>query len=339
MIKRVTLKDVAQRANVSVMTVSNVINGNFQHVTVKTRRKVEAAIAALRYRTHSSGRALRLSRHFAVGMIVVDPSPRFIADAFTTNLVAGLGNQLSKQGYGLLLQGTPFEELPRILMLRHSLVDGICIFCSGNAQQRRAVYRQLAGHREPVVVFQDAPAAELADVMAIRQDDRAGGEMLAERLISAGCKNLLYLTVAHRWPALDAREKGMRAALRKLDGAKLTTLKAMSTTIESIQAVLAKYIATSGLPDAILAANDQTAIAAQNWLIDHGTLVPQQVKITGFNAFDFARFAKPILTTVRSPAYELGELGANELLRRLETGYFSNRELVLPVTLEIGQSA
>ena len=83
----------------------------------------------------------------------------------------------------------------------------------------------------------------------------------------------------------------------------------------------------------------QTAIAAQNWLMDRGTLVPQQVKITGFNAFDFARFARPALTTIKSPAYELGDVGASELLRRLETGIFAEREIVLPVTLEIGQSA
>jgi LacI family transcriptional regulator len=339
MTKRVTLKDVARRADVSVTTVSNVINENFRHVTADTRRRVEAAIKDLRYRTDSSGRALRLSRHFVIGMIVVDPSPTFIADAFTTNLISGVGNRLSREGYGLLLLGTSLEGLPRNLMLRRSLVDGICIFCSGSVQQRRDAYTQLTRHREPLVVFQDAPAPGLHDVLAIRQDDRAGGEMLARRLVEAGCRNLVYLTLAHRWAALDAREEGMRCALRNIDRAVLTRLRVRGSDIESIQATLASFIARSGLPDAILAANDQTAIAAQNWLMDRGTLVPQQVKITGFNAFDFARFARPALTTIKSPAYELGDVGASELLRRLETGIFAEREIVLPVTLEIGQSA
>jgi LacI family transcriptional regulator len=338
MTKRVTLKDVAKRAQVSVMTVSNVINGNFQHVTSDTRRKVEAAIEALRYRTNLSGRALRLSRRFTVGMIVVDPSPTFIADPFTTNLIAGLSNRLSRQGYGLLLQGTPLEELPQILMLRHSIVDGICIFCSGSRQQRRTAYSRLARPREPVIVFQDRPPLELDDALAIRQDDAAGGAMLAQRLINDGCRKFVYLTVALRWAALDAREHGIRLALRKTDSATLTTLRARSTAIESVQHVLNTYVENSGLPDALLGANDQLALSAQNWLFDRGISVPHQVKVTGFNAFDFARFARPILTTIRSPAYELGDLGANELLVRLETGSFARREIVLPVKLDIGES-
>lgn len=337
--RRVTLKDVAQQARVSVMTVSNVINGKFYHVTPETRERVQAAIDALGYKANLAGRSLRLSRRFAIGLIIIDPSPTFIADPFTTFLVAGLGNALSRKGYGLLLQGTTLPELSQVLMLRHSLVDGICLFPSGTASERRSAYDQLARHREPLVVFQDRAGSAMEDVLSIRQDDGGGGKLLAERVLKRGCRKLVFLTGAHRWPALDAREKGVRSALSHADGVTYTVVRANSEDVESIQAAIAEHIAECGLPDAILAGNDQLAIVAQSWLTNQGWSIPDDVRVTGFNAFDFSRFSRPKLTTIRSPAYALGELAATALLERLENGAFGRREIVLPVAFEEGESA
>lgn len=337
--KRVTLKDVARESDVSVMTVSNVINGKFRHVTDETRKRVEKAISSLGYRTNLAGKSLRLARRFAIGMIIVDPSPTFIADAYTTNLVAGLSNYLNRQGYGLLLQGTPLKELQDIMMLRQSLVDGLCIFCSGSAAERRAVYEELSRHSEPLIVFQDRLSAQNANVLSLRQDDAAGGGMLADLAAGIGAKKLVYLTLAHRWPALEAREKGIRARLRRWPDASLTVLAAPSGDFDSVQETLAAHVQTHGVPDVVLAGNDQMAIAAQIWLLDQGLDVPRSVKVTGFNAFDFARFARPTLTTIKSPAYEMGELGGREMLARLASGQFSRSDIVLPVKLERGNSA
>ena len=336
---RVTLKDVARQAQVSVMTVSNVINGKFYHVTAETRKRVQAVVEALGYRADPAGRSLRLARRFSIGLIIVDPSPTFIADPYTTFLVAGLSNSLSRKGYGLLLQGTTLEELPQVLMLRQSLVDAICIFSSGSAHERRAAYRLVARHREPLVIFQDSCGANVKDVLAIRQDDSGGGRVLAQRLLKDGCRDFVFLTAANRWPALDARERGIRSALRKVDDASLVVVRAGSEDVESVQAALADRVEHAGLPDAVFAANDQLAIVAQSWLANHGWTVPHDVKVAGFNAFDSARFWRPKLTTIRSPAYELGELAASALLERLESGKFSRREIVLPVALHEGESA
>jgi LacI family transcriptional regulator len=337
--RRVTLKDVAQKARVSVMTVSNVINGKFYHVKEETRERVQAVIEDLGYKANLPGRSLRLSRRFAIGLIIVDPSPTFIADPYTTFLVAGLGNALSRKGYGLLLQGTTLEELPQVLMLRHSLVDGVCVFSSGTTHQRRAVHGQLARHREPLVVLQDTAKSGLGDVLSIRQNDTGGGKLLADRVLKRGCRKLVFLTGADRWPALDARQRGIMSAVNKTKGARCEVVRAQFEHVDGIQTALANYVEKSGPPDALLAANDQIALIAQSWLSSHGLSVPEDVKLTGFNAFNFARFARPQLTTIGSPAYALGELAAAELLERLKTGAFSRREIVLPVSLEEGESA
>eukprot|EP01036_Dinobryon_divergens_P051815 gene51815-69350_t len=237
--KRVTLKDVAKKSDVSVMTVSNVINGKFRHVTDETRKRVEKAISSLGYRTNLAGKSLRLARRFAIGMIIVDPSPTFIADAYTTNLVAGLSNYLNRQGYGLLLQGTPLRDLQDIMMLRQSLVDGLCIFCSGTPAERRIVYEGLSSHSEPLIVFQDKLSAQNANLLSVRQDDADGGGMLADLVGESGARRLVFLTLAHRWPALEARERGIKSRLRKWPDASLTVLAAPNGDFDSVQGTLA----------------------------------------------------------------------------------------------------
>jgi LacI family transcriptional regulator len=337
--RRVTLKDVAQKAKVSVMTVSNVINGKFYHVTAQTRDRVQEAIEDLGYKASLPGRSLRLSRRFAIGLIIIDPNPTFIADPYTTFLVAGLSNTLSRKGYGLLLQGTTLESLPEVLMLRHSLVDGICLFSSGTPEQLRLVHSQLSRHHEPLVIIQDGARTEMKDVLSIRQDDTGGAKLLAERLLKQGCRKLVFLVGAHRWPALDAREKGLRTVVRRAQGASLTVVRAASEDVAAIETALARHVAERGLPDGIFAGNDQLAIVAQSWLGNQGCKVPDTVKVTGFNAFDFSRFARPRLTTIRSPAYALGELAATAQLERLESGAFRQKTIELPVELEEGESA
>jgi LacI family transcriptional regulator len=74
------------------------------------------------------------------------------------------------------------------------------------------------------------------------------------------------------------------------------------------------------------------------WLAERAVAVPDQVKVTGFNAFDFWHFATPTLTTVHSSAYALGETAAANLLQRLKVGCFVQRDVILAVALDLGGS-
>jgi LacI family transcriptional regulator len=73
-------------------------------------------------------------------------------------------------------------------------------------------------------------------------------------------------------------------------------------------------------------------------IVSRGKRVPHDVAITGFNAFDFWEYTDPVLTTVRSPAYEMGSRGGEEILKRLTDGAFARREIVFPVSLQRGTS-
>ena len=128
-IKRSTIKDVAKAANVSSMTVSNVINRRSGFVSYKTRLRVEQEIVRLNYRRQTAARNLRASHQHSVGMIVLDDSPKFLTDFFTTELVAGLANVLNNADYTMTIQGINSRNLANSMIMRSLEVGGLCVLC------------------------------------------------------------------------------------------------------------------------------------------------------------------------------------------------------------------
>ena len=107
------------------MTVSNVVNERFDMMSADTRARVEDAVLKLGYRRDVSARGLRLARRFTVGMILVDPSPIFMADPFITQVVAGLSNVLGARGFSVTIAGTSAERLADVVFLRSNATDAL----------------------------------------------------------------------------------------------------------------------------------------------------------------------------------------------------------------------
>jgi LacI family transcriptional regulator len=138
------------------------------------------------------------------------------------------------------------------------------------------------------------------------------------------------------WPAIRERERGIRDALRKRHkSVTLTVVECGDSGFANTRRALASAIDSRGLPDAIVAGNDQMGIAAMKLVRERGYRVPGDVLITGFNAFDFWQYTDPVLlTSVHSPSYEMGARGGEELLRRLDQGKFTTHDIVFPVQIK-----
>ena len=336
--KRSTASDVAAAARVSKMTVSNVINGRFDMMSVQTRKRVEDAIAALHYRPHAAGRSLRMNDRLTIGALIVDESPTFLADPFITNLLAGLSNFLSGRGYGLLVQGTTPQEVRNAVFMRRFATDGLCVLLSGSAEECRARTTQLLTLGQPLVLFEFRRIRKLeADICFIRQDNHGGARTLAQHILGRGARRLLLLVPRLAWPAIAERQRGVEAALRKVDGAHLMVV-ACGEEYGETWAALAAFLDKHEMPDAILGGNDQMGIAAMRLLADRGLRVPEDVLVSGFNAFQFRSYAEPMLTSVISSAYDMGARAGSELLHRLTAGVFANAEIVLPTRFAPGGS-
>ena len=335
----VTIRDVAYAAGVSLMTVSNVLNGRAGTSTPETSARVQREVQRLGYRRQTAARGLRLAAHEAIGMIIIDKSPNFLADPFITQLVAGLSNEVNSEGHAILLHGMPAGRLSESPMVRNLRTDALCVLLSGNPRVRRSCLETLVNLHQPLVVFQETLPTAGPDICVVRQDDFAGGMMLGEAVIRRGARRLMLLLPQLYWPAIGERVRGVRAALR-CSGvpATLHIIRAPDGNVNDMQATLRAAIARHGNPDALLAGNDQMAIAAASLLRAEGLSVPRDVMVTGFNGFDFWRYTEPMLTTVQSCAYQLGARGGREVLARLRGKRFPASEIVLPVTFLPGAS-
>jgi len=328
-----TLRDVADKAGVSMMTVSNVINDRTARVSTTTRTRILATIEALGYRPQRAGRSLRMQREYAIGLTIVRPDRRFLNDPYLTEVAAGMSNGLADRGYGLMINGVPDIEGLRRLVARTSSVDAVAVVASGPRPHREAVYDLLARLHQPLAVIQD-DVAGLADTCCYLQDDEAGAGMITEAVIAAGGRSLLFVAPDTIWPAIERRERGVRAAARRK--AKVARIHCDEADLESAIASILLAFDRHGVPDAVIGANDQIGIAAIHAATRRGVPVPDRLMVTGFNDFAFRQFSAPLISSVASPAYAIGETVARGLIDRIEGERFNVPRQTLPVSLAPG---
>ncbi len=318
---RATLRDVADAAGVSIMTVSNVVNGKTARVSDEIRLLVKKKIEDLKYVPHLRGRGLRLAKDFAIGLVMLHPERRFLNDPFNTEVAAGMSNKLAQNGYGLLIFGAQNlkdleNKLPRV-----SQLDALAVYIFGDTAQRDTVYTRLAALGLPMILIGDEANESLEDASFVRQTNEEGAFQLAERGLANGARKILFMRPDHFWPAMAQRELGARKA-----AAGRAEVETMICTEINFQAVVNQVKArlSSNPPDFIMGGNDLFGIAATQAALQLGFSIKKDLMLTGFNGFAFREYSMPLLTSMRSPAYEIGEEAAAALLKRITKGSFQN---------------
>jgi LacI family transcriptional regulator len=220
--------------------------------------------------------------------------------------------------------------------MRDIRTDAACVMLSGPDAVRQQIMNTLLRIGQPIVLIQDTLEFPDSDICSIRQADRHGGQLLGQEVAAAGARDVVMVVPSLHWPAIAERVKGVRAGIR--GRGRLRIVKCGDGGFQATQTALARDILEHGQPDAVLAGNDQIGIAALKHIKSRGLRVPQDVIVTGFNAFEFWQYTEPVLTTVRSPAYEIGIRAGGAILNRLNRGRFDAGEIVLPVELQRGSS-
>ena len=338
--KRPTLHDVSRLAKVSNMTVSNVVNKRYQFVGAKTRARVEKTIKELNYRPNPTSRRLRSLSALSVGMVIVDDAPAFLKDPFITEIVAGLSNHLSINNYTLSIQGVHPDHFQEAGIFTSIGVDALCLMICGSLRQREESIRFLETLELPIVLLQETLEIENENFAIINQDDYSGGRMIATYVLAKGAKNLLLLVPSMEWPAIRERQRGIVDAVTESGGAaSVAILVCPDEDFSQTQIVLSNYLRDQGRPDAVLGSNDSLAVAALKHLQSAGINVPGDVLVTGFNGFEGRRYTTPTLTTVISPAYEMGQHAGAMIIRKLQTHTFWKRKSLYSVRFQQGDSA
>jgi LacI family transcriptional regulator len=334
--RAVTMHDVAALAGVSAMTVSNVVNGRGRPVREETRERVLAAIAELNYRPSSSGRDLRLGKRFTIGVVVVDAISDLLSSPFTTGLLSGLCEVLNEEGYVVMLQGIRPQDFEQTFPFRQAGADAYCIKLTGSAEGRADMLRVLERIEEPLIVVHEAMPLTGADRMTIRQDDFGGARLMARHLRARGVLRPVLVTTRNSAPMGSRRIAGFRAGFADAD---IPVITAPSNNLVGGLAAIEDYLKAIGeLPDALVCANDEFAYAALRVAQARGLNVPADIMVTGFNGFRPPAYFNPSLTCVVSRPADIGRAAARCLMRRMAGHPFETRDLVLPLSLRMGES-
>ena len=307
------------------MSVSNYINGRLHLMRDSTRDRIKEAIATLEYRPSSQARGFRQGKDFSVGMIVIDPSPNFLVEPFIGQVVSGLSTKLAAEGYACLLQGIRSCRAEGVDAQNFARSDALCLFPSGPRAARWKLCADLAALRIPIVLIEDHEPPPGLDIAVVRQDDAAGARALIEHLRACQARSFLYVTPKPTWPSNVAREAAFRARLDELgQDIRFEKLTCGFGNFRDVQNAVEQWLDGGGRCDAILGNNDHIGIAVLKTLSARGVQVPDEILVTGFGAFELWNYSSPLLTTISSPAYELGRQAARALLERLGEGKFAS---------------
>ena len=312
--------DVARLAGVSIGTVSNVL-ANRAAVRPATRRRVEAAIAELKYRPNRIARSLVGQRTHVVGMVVPD-----VANPFFAELMQGAEEELESAGYAVVFgnsHGSEARQLRYLESFRDRQVDGLILVLAPSTEA--AVLSEMGAHMALVLVDRSLPDWRGDQVVG---DDEAGMQLAVGLLAQMGHRRLGLINGEPGISTARRRRLGFEASLRKwgLDPRCVTD---GSFTMGSGFAQAARLLDVPEPPTAICAGNDLLAMAALAAATGRGLRVPQDVSIVGYDDIAYARLLSPGLTTVRQPAASMGAEAARLLLERIDRGRTEPRTIVI----------
>jgi DNA-binding LacI/PurR family transcriptional regulator len=331
------MRDVAAHAEVSVQTVSNLINQRFHLMGEETRVRVEQAMSELGYHPNLAARTLRSSRTETLCFLLLDEGNRFLADPMTDLIIAGIGDVARDRGYGLLIRAArPHEPDPSLIKpLLENRADGAFLFLSGEPDLRRWYVDKLVELGFPFILLEPSDDPRLLTVTAA---DREGARRLTEHLISIGHERIAFLTTAVPWPMLEQRVLGYRDAVDHA-GLEPIIVTGGTWTPTSGAEQAERLLGWPERPTAMMCGNDLLALGVIRAVRERGLRVPADVAVTGFDDFDFAQFTNPALTTVRIPGYDMGRAAGEALIDVLGGGGPTDRQPVLSVELELRESA
>jgi len=316
-----TLKEVADLAGVAPMTVSRVIN-NPEAVKEKTRLKVEAAMKQLRYTPNIAARSLAAKRCGVIDVFI--PESIDLSNPFVMHFIAGISSVLSEHYYSFLILRNRNRE--------HQC-DGYIV--TGLLKNEIQEFSQFAQEQNrPVVLFGHT---DIPDVDCIDVDNIAGAKCGVEHLIRQGHRKIGMVNVLEDKDYTVDRLEGYKCALGE-NGIPFDPNLVLYTpnSVDGGEAAAEELVKREKV-SAIFCATDTIAIGVASRLRNLGYSVPGDISLVGFDGLGHQLLAKPTITTIRQPVYELGMLLANTLLDRLNGRKERVNRMVQP-SLMIGES-
>jgi LacI family transcriptional regulator len=328
---RVSIRDVAQRAGVSVGTVSNALNRP-QVVGPSTLERVRAAVAELGYVRSDSARQLRSGIARTIGLVVVD-----VRNPFFTDVARGVEDVANAEGLSVILCNSDDREDKEdtyLNLLEEQRVRGVVI---APVNPGSSALRRLRETGTPVILMDvKVPRTRGCSVSV---DDVAGGRLAMEHLLALGHREIALVTGPLRYRQCHDRLTGATTALRAagLDSERLIVADAGGLDVPAGHKGAEQALA-SGACTAVFCTNDLLALGVRQFAREEGIAIPNELSIVGYDDIEFA--AVMSLTTVRQPRHDLGVAGAELLIAETsEDDHEHSQTVFLPELVVRGSTA
>lgn len=309
--------DVSERANVSIATVSRVLNGN-PNVSEKTRARVLAVMDEIGYTPNVFARSLGLDTMRTIGIMCADSSDPWLAEA-----IYHLEQELRRNGYDSILCCSGYQPDTKknyFELLRSKRVDAIILAGSHYVEpkSRDNAYLTEAARKLPLMLvngFLDVPG-----IYSTVCDDRAAVKMAVTKLIRSGRTSVLYLYAGNSYSNLQKLAGYQEAYASQGLPVKEELIRFCPKDLDATEQLLCS-LKESGISfDAVMAAEDIMAVGTVKYAHRTGIRIPEDLNIIGYNNSILSRCTDPELTTIDNKVESLCTTTASTLMKVLEGG-------------------
>jgi len=331
-VNNVTIYDVAREANVSMATVSRVVNGN-PNVKPTTRKKVLEAIDRLGYRPNAVARGLASKKTTTVGVIIPD-----ISSIFYSELARGIEDIATMYKYNIILSNSDQNTDKELHLLNTMLgkqVDGI-VFMGGNITDVHVEEFK----RSPVPIVLAASVEEQAQTPSVNINYEQAIYDSVQLLVEKGHKRIAFVSGPMSEPINSMRKlAGYKRALEEAGIAFDEALVAEGDySYDSGIEALANLLEQSDKPTAVIAATDEMALGVIHGAQDRGVSIPEDLEVIGFDNTRLSLMVRPQLTTVVQPTYDIGAVAMRLLTKLMNKEQVEDQIVELPHRIEERQS-
>lgn len=332
-----TLKDIAKEAGVSIMTVSNVINGKHSKVSDQTIELIEELVKKYNYVPNLSARSLskKSSKLIAVFINTYEPTQNHFKDPYISELFGELESLIRQSGYYAIIRSVETVENVSTI-LQNWNVDG-AIFIS---QQTEEAMNQILENSKCPIVFIDSYNKNNPKAIMVGVDDYKGGYIATKHLISNGHRNIAFAgCYSETNEIVSHRYKGYRKALEE-SGIPYMEENLINTFTRYEDGInIGRELANHKYDvSAVFAAADLLALGIIEGARINGCVVPNDLSVIGFDNLDLCTLVTPKLTTVSQDVKKKAFCAVNLLLDAMKAVELPSQNITLDVQLEVRQT-
>lgn len=328
---KVTIKDIAKEADVSITTVSRVLN-NKPDVGDDTRAKILKIIEDMNYNPNSVARGLVMQKTHTIGLIIPD-----ISNPFFPQIVRAVEDKAQELGYSVIFFNTDNHlerERKAVELFKSKQVDGLIVSLSlGNEE----ILKNLKAANYPVVQIDRSVLDHSYPLVSI--DNQKSAYKMVEYLLKKGHKKIAHISGDLNTTTARERLSGYKKALKnyKVEINEDYIIEGDYTQDSAYQA-MQNLLKLEVLPTAVFAANDLSAAGVYKAVFSANLKIPEDIAVAGHDDINLASLLKPELTTMRQPKYKMGERAVTVLLAMINNENEKIEDQILNTDLIIRES-